>query len=512
MVADPNLSNPTVQLAPVATLSPADKRENLISDSLDVCLESITDAAIVDLSHPPVKISKDEIRSSLKASTWDAIFAVIFGNITGGVLLSNFLLQLGASPMEIGMLSSVPMVVNLLQPLGAYLSERTTSRHWYNVWIYGPSRLLWLILVLGIALNTWNHTDPHQLIGCALAIVLVTNVVGAFGSANWLTWMAVLVPERLRGRYFGIRNSAISLTALLSVPLLGVAVSTWPGGVMQGYGVLLFVGVVIGLISLFCQFFMADVNPQEQARAHQGQEVKEPSQLESASSLLQLSSHLDPNFLRFLVYFGFWAFAVNISSPFFSLYLLDNLNIDVSWVTIYSSLTSAATLVMMVIWGKLADRIGNRPLLVFVGILAAVTPLLWLGLGADQVSIWFWFPLLHLFMGGSWAAIDLCTNNLQMAVAPKRQQASYFAIAAAVSGVAGAIGTTAGGALAQFVDVGGLPGLFALSAALRLVALLPLLFVQEKRSQPLIQVVRSLFQIKPQLIPVPVAELVNRSQ
>ncbi|WP_204267050.1 hypothetical protein, partial [Klebsiella aerogenes] len=45
---------------------------------------------------------------------------------------------------------------------------------------------------------------------------------------------------------------------------------------------------------------------------------------------------------------------------------------DVSWVTIYSSLTSAATLVMMIVWGKLADRIGNRPVLVFVGLLVGL--------------------------------------------------------------------------------------------------------------------------------------------
>ncbi|NJR39643.1 MAG: hypothetical protein HC781_13550 [Leptolyngbyaceae cyanobacterium CSU_1_4] len=34
--------------------------------------------------------SKDEIRTSLKASTLDGIFASVFSNMTGGVLLTNF--------------------------------------------------------------------------------------------------------------------------------------------------------------------------------------------------------------------------------------------------------------------------------------------------------------------------------------------------------------------------------------------------------------------------------------
>jgi MFS family permease len=494
VVAYSNLSTPLVEVASVENLSPP---------GLEI-VESNIFAETVQSVNSPGKIDTATIRKSLKASTWDGVFAIIFSNITGGVLLSNFLLQLGANPMEIGMLSSVPMLVNLLQPLGAYFSERTTSRHWYNVWIYGPSRLLWLILVAGIAFNNWHQTESQVLINCTLAIVLVTNVVGALGSANWLTWMAALVPEKLRGRYFGIRNSILSLTALICVPLLGIAVSAWPGGTMQGYGVVLSVGVVIGLISVSCQFFMADMNPQQQATEA---EREMDSSGESPVAYTPSRSSFDPNFLKFLLYFGFWAFAVNICTPFFGLYLLDNLGLDVSWVTIYSSLTSAATLVMMVVWGKLADRIGNRPLLVLVGVLVGVTPLLWLGLGSDRVSVWFWFPLLHLFMGGTWAAIDLCTNNLQMVAAPGRKQAKYFAIAAAVAGVTGALGTTAGGFLAQMDGFGGLPTVFAISAVLRVIAIIPLLFVAEPRSQSLVAVMRSLLPARTQ--PVPVAAAVK---
>lgn len=45
------------------------------------------------------QLYKDAIRTSLKASTLDAVFATVFGVATGGILLSNFLLELGASPV-----------------------------------------------------------------------------------------------------------------------------------------------------------------------------------------------------------------------------------------------------------------------------------------------------------------------------------------------------------------------------------------------------------------------------
>ncbi len=440
----------------------------------------------------PQKISNSEIRSSLRASTFDGVLATLFDSVTGGVLISNFLLELGAGPVEIGMISSIPMLVNLLQPLGAYLADQTTSRRRYSLWIFLPARLMWLILVPAIGLVGSLHTTPQRLVQWTLAIIWVTHILEAFGNASWLSWMAALVPQRLRGRYFGFRNSASSLTNLIGVPLLGLAVSAWPGGTLSGYGAVVVFGVVVGLLSMGCQLFMTDVNPQLAPVTHS--DTANPLPSGTAFSFLK-----DANFLKFLLYFGLWSFAVNVSAPFFNLYMLDNLGIDFRAVTSYSSLNAGANLLMLVFWGKLADRIGNRPLLLIIGVLVSLTPLLWLGAGSDAISLWVWLPLLHLLDGGTWAAVNLCNNNLQMAVAPLRNQSSYFAIAAAVGGVCGAMGITAGGFLATPAGVGGVAGLFALSAVLRLAALLPLVFVQEQRSVPLAHLIGVLFPVRRQI-------------
>jgi MFS family permease len=432
--------------------------------------------------------SKDKIRTSLAASTWDGVFATLFSNITGGVLLTNFLLQLGANPTEIGMLMSIPMLANLVQPIGAYFSEKTTSRHIYCLWIYGISRSLWLGLVIGIFLVGWHDAVPSILIGLTLVITVLSYLLGAFGSAPWLSWMAVLVPRQLRGRYFGLRNSAATLTNLISVPLMGWMLSKWFSGSIEGYGFILLLGVVAGLVSLWFQNFMVDVNPQAEPLAvmhpHSpaAQVVSVPSDRKTLLQSIPFSEiWQNTNFLKFLLYFNFWTFAVNLSTPFFNLYMLDNLKLDISQVTLYNSLMAGANLATLVLWGKLADRIGNRPILLSVGIAFALTPLLWLITDAQPISFWVWLPLLHLAIGGTSAAIDLCASNLQLGVAPIHNQSTYFGVVAAFAGISGALGTTAGGFLAQYGSYSGLLGLFALSAMLRLGSLLPLIFVREER-------------------------------
>ncbi len=74
--------------------------------------------------------------------------------------------------------------------------------------------------------------------------------------------------------------------------------------------------------------------------------------------------------------------------------------------------------------------------------LVAVTSLFWLGAGTDSVALWVWLSLIHLLTSMSGAAIDLYGSNIQMELAPVDRLSRYFAIAAAVGGICGGLGTT----------------------------------------------------------------------
>ncbi|MBD2517300.1 MFS transporter [Nostoc sp. FACHB-973] len=442
---------------------------------------------------PTSRIPKDAIRRSLKASTVDSVLAAVYSIGTSGILLGNLLVELDASPVVFGMLSSIPMLVNLIQPLGAYLSERSTSRFQYALRTHGIARLLWLILVIGIAGASWGLLNTNQLVILTLLIILFSYLLAGLGTASWLSWLAMIVPRRLRGRYFGIRNSAASLTNLICLPIAGLVVSHWYGGVLQGYGVILLLSIIFGIVGLGCQYFQVDMNPLAQntyigklpqtnetpSDATKNESSQETQLIYTPPNQLTISIWKNSNFLKFLSYFGLWTLAFNLSAPFFNLYMLDTLDLNVSYVTIYTSLQAGANLLMLILWGKLADKIGNRPILIFGGILVAATPLLWLGIGVNRLDIWLWLPLLHILTGGTGAAMDLCNNNIQLGIAPIKNQSIYFAIAAAVAGASGALGTTIGSFILQFTQSGGSLALFALSTVFRLTALIPLIFTQE---------------------------------
>lgn len=431
---------------------------------------------------------KPEIRRSLKASTLDGAFSSAFESIVKGVLISNFLLGLGAGALEVGLLTSIPMMAHLLQPLGAYFSEKATSRHLYCLWIFGIARLLWLLPAAGIFCFSHGYLTAHDLTLLTMAVLALSTVLEAIGCAAWMSWMAVLVPVKLRGRYFSLRRSLSSLSALLTIPAGGWLVSSWMGSEIEGYGVVLVLAVLLGLASLGFQFQMSDVNPRQANTLSVVAVAGENPSVDCSAPVPPTSQSGEragnANFLTLLLFLGLWSFGVNLSAPFFNFYLLDTLHLNVQWVTLYSGLIYGAFFLMIVLWGRLADRVGNRPILIANCVLAAALPLLWLYTDGGVLSICLVLPLLHLMQGSTFAALDLCLANIQMELAPLSRQSGYFAIAAAVMGITGAAGATAGSLLAAS-SIFGLPFLFALSALVRLVSITPLVFVREARAQPI---------------------------
>ncbi|WP_310481783.1 MFS transporter [Chamaesiphon sp. VAR_48_metabat_403] len=440
------------------------------------------------------RIPTTEIRRSLVASSIDGVFAAIYSNLTSGVLLSNFLIKLQANSFEVGILAAIPMLANVVQPLGAWWGDRAQSRRNYCASVNIPARCVWILLAIGIALYTQHLLDDRATILWTMVVVSVSHLLGGLGSATWLSWMADLVPSKLRGRYFSIRNTAANLTSLIVVAIAGFWVANYPSGEIEAYQIALGVAIVAGIISMFYQWQMVDISPSrhEVATADRFEDnsilVPATPDLDSPQHPSAIATFLqDRHFLGFTICFSAWMFALNLSAPFFNLYLLQDLEIDVSWVTLYNSLTSAANLALLIPFGRWSDRIGTRIPLVVMGLVMAVLPLLWLGVGKDAFSLWLGLPLLFILNGGASAAIDLCINNLQIEIAHDRHQAQYFGINAALGGISGFLGTCLGGILANLDVLGGLTGLFVISSILRLFSLVPLLLLQLEGEKSLFQ-------------------------
>ena len=422
------------------------------------------------------------VRRALQLSVWDGVFANLYAHLTGGVFLVGYALALKASEVQIGLLAAFPLLANISQPFSTYVLERIGRRRPLALLGGSFARLIWLVLIaLSLVL-----TSRRSLLYWSMWVIALSQVGTAVNNLAWMSWMADLVREEMRGRYFGLRNAALGVAALLATLAGGYFLDLWkeshPRGEMDALRVLFFAGVLCGVLSLFIQ-----------SRIH------EPPHLEGDDTLpfrqRLLLPFQDDNFRRFLIFIVVWNFAVYFTAPFFAVYMLKTLQLSYTAVATYAVLSSVADLASAQLWGRLSDRETNKPILLMTSFFAALIPYGWL---FTDRSTFILLVLLHLQGGLFWAGIRLCTGNLVLKISPTAHRSIYFSVFNAMAGLTAVIAPILGGFaikhLPDLLRLYALPWspflvLFFVSSTLRLAALPLLTKVSEPRERSVWQAV-----------------------
>lgn len=429
------------------------------------------------------------VRQALKLSIWDGIFANLYANLTGGVFLVGYALALEASEVQIGLLAAFPLLANVVQPFFTYLIELRGRRRSLALLGGAFARLIWLALIAA----SFFVVSPEHLLFLSLWIIALSQVGTAVNNLAWISWMADLVREEMRGRYFGLRNAALGTAALLATLAGGYFLDVWkdrhPHGEMDALQMLFFVGVVCGVISLLIQARIAEPPFQEGSNSHR-------------FSQRLLSAFRDLNFRRFLFFTIAWNFAVYFTAPFFAVYMFKTLELSYTAVAAYAVVSSVADLASAQLWGYLSDRETNKPILILPSFFAALIPYGWLFTNSDTLLL---IGFLHLEGGLFWAGIRLCTGNLVLKIAPAAHRSIYFSISNAVAGLMAVIAPILGGFALKYLpnllrtfhlDWNPFFILFFVSSTLRLAALPLLIKVSEPRERSVWEAVRVIRNVR----------------
>ena len=112
---------------------------------------------------------------------------------------------------------------------------------------------------------------------------------------------------------------------------------------------------------------------------------------------------------------------------------------------LWSVIAAVSALLFSPQWGRLADRVGNKPILEITTVGAGtLLPLTWLL--ATPGNLWpIW--LSGVVDALIWGAIGPAQFNLALSSAPRENRASFIAVLSAVTGLAGFIGGVLSGLL-----------------------------------------------------------------
>jgi MFS-type transporter involved in bile tolerance (Atg22 family) len=206
----------------------------------------------------------------------------------------------------------------------------------------------------------------------------------------------------------------------------------------------------------------------------------------------------DGNFRKVLGFYAYWNLAVNVSAPFFAVFMLEKLHLPFWYVTVLCTLSSVSGLLANRFWTRLSEKFGHRPIIFLATLGDALYPLWWLFLTPQ--TAWLLLPIHCSGLFGAPLAVG--PNNMVFKLSPARNASPYMAVFNAVIGPTTAAAAILGGWLAatcgrwEFsisgASFGGLHLLFMISCVGRLTSLILLWRVTEPRSHEIGRVVRIL--------------------
>ena len=355
--------------------------------------------------------------------------------LTSGAFLVAFVLLMGASNTVVGLLVAISPLTQLFQVPAIYVTDRASSRKALVVLSSFLSRISWLV----VAIIPWL-VPSQQRVGVLVVCLFFYFGLATLSACGFNPWIRDFVPEKIMGRYFGKRmaigTAAASVLALLAG--VGIELGKWyvPNQFVP-YSVLFLLGGSIGLSGVY---FLSQI-PDSKTTTHRPEGMVE--------SLGQ--PFRDHNFRRLLVFLGILFFAINLSGPFYAVYMIKQLDMSMALVIGLAVVSQMMSVISFHFWGKAADNLTNKSVLLVSGYIYIVSVLIWPFLLISD-NYFFMIPVLvivHMLTGVSIAGVNLCTANIALMAAPRGDATSFLAVNTIVHGVTAAAAPILGGIIAD---------------------------------------------------------------
>lgn len=371
---------------------------------------------------------RDAHQKWLRYCTIEGAFANVFITYTGGAFITGLALLLGANDFQIGILAAIPFLSHLSQLSSTYIASLFKGRKRAVVALSAIGRQIWWIVPFILL------ADFEWRLEAMLLVVLLSNVCIMAVTPSWMAWIADIVPDRLRGRYFGMRNTALAISTAITALAGGVILDLARSHNHESLGF----AIIIALSCLFAG--VALVILRKIPDPHRG----DPPSLFSWPGMLEPLKNR--SFRRLLFVFFAWNFSIGISAPFFAPHMLSNLGMSFTLISLYSVAAVVAAILLNRPWGALIDRFGSKPVAAFCAFGIAFIPLVWLFPRRGFLII---LAFEALYTGALWTGFNLAAFNIPLANSPKQNRSSYLALFNVATGLAFFAASTIGGILTE---------------------------------------------------------------
>ncbi len=359
------------------------------------------------------------------------------GIVAGGAAayLSVFVVRLGASPLLVGLLSSLPSLVMALLalPAGRYVERQPDL-----IRVVTRSRQAFRLSYLLIAIVPW--VLPDLAAAAIVAIWAVAAAASAFANVSFTAAMAEAVPPRRRAGAISLRYAIHAVVTAATLPVTGWVLDSLPFPL--GYQVVFLVSfaAAMGSVWVYSKIVLPDqaIRPRERSRVSVRERLRQLPAL--------VTEHR--RFLDYVVSTGVFRIGINLPAALWSIYWVKNLQLADSSIALVSMVNNISAVLGYFYWGRMAKKRGHGPVLAISGVGLASYPLI----TALSRSL---PPIILAGAAGGWfsAGINLAFFNVLLAVSPDDRRSAFVSVDTLVAQTIAFAGPLMGAALTDWIGI-----------------------------------------------------------
>jgi len=351
------------------------------------------------------------IERAIKLSYAQAMLGAIYGASTGGMFIIGYALKLKADNVQIGLMSSIPMLCVVVQLLSSALVERGVSRRKLTLFGALLNVIGWVLIIL-IPYVAAKAPDVAKIAALIGIITLVTVFAQISGNARG-SWIGDLIPAEYRGTFFGRLTRYAGIIGMVFALIEGLFLDTVKKMGIGAFSWLFGFGMLFGLANALLFWPQADV----------------PMQVKKAGDSFMgyvKQTFANKALMLVMLYALLWSMQ-SIAGPFYATYLLRDLGMKYFNLGLLNAVVIVVMLLMSPFWGRMVDRYGCRPVLVICTLASAPLPLIWIWMHSVAAVNWA-MPFIHIIVGIAISGITVALNTLVYKVTPSAGRSVQFAI------------------------------------------------------------------------------------
>lgn len=336
----------------------------------------------------------------LSSGMWGAWGQVIG---IGTAVFTGFVLYLGATDAQVAYFVSIASLASIGQIISSLIAPRIKHKKRF-VFIVGMFEMC-LRFAIVLAPLLLDGASTILFVGVMLGLALCC---GHTVSPIYNDWLATIIPQDIRARFISRQTMANLLSGMAAAFAAGKYIDLFTeetryAAFFTAFTIATVLGIS-GYINLMRVPFRENISDA-------------PSNM--------LTAFRDTPFLKLLTFFLLWNFALGISSPFYSVFMLKTLHIDYATVAIFNSLFMGAMVIGYRILGGLVDRYGGKAILQILVPPCVLMPVLWV---FNKTDFYYFIPLAMTLSGLIHAGILVSVNAILFGLlSDGRNKTTYFA-------------------------------------------------------------------------------------